>query len=115
MGKFEVKVRKNGDYQFNLKAGNGEVILSSQGYKAKATCLNGIESVKKNSADSAKFELQQAKNGKFYFNLKATNGQVIGTSQMYASQDTAKNGIASVQRNAPDAKVVEVEPDPEEA
>ena len=109
MGKFEVKVRKDGEFQFNLKAGNGEVILTSQGYKAKNTCLNGIESVRKNSADIDKFEILEAKNGKVYFNLKATNGQVIGSSQMYASQNTAKKGIASVQKNAPEAVVVEIE------
>ena len=112
MGKFEVKIRKNGEFQFNLKAGNGEIILTSEGYTTKAACLNGIESVKKNSADPDKFEVLEAKNGKMYFRLKAGNGQVIGASQMYASPATAKKGIASVQRNAPDAPIVEVEPAP---
>lgn len=109
MGKFIVKVRANGDYQFNLLATNGQVILSSQGYKAKASCLNGIESVKKNSQDETKFVVSEAKNGKPYFNLMATNGQVIGSSQMYANERNLKAGIASVMRNAPDAPVLEEE------
>ena len=83
MGKFVISVRKNGEYQFNLKAGNGEVILTSEGYKAKKSCLNGIESVQKNSQLEARFDLKTAKNGKLYFNLKASNGQIIGTSEMY--------------------------------
>lgn len=107
MGKFVVTTRKNGEFQFNLKAGNGEVILSSEGYTTKAACLNGIESVKKNAPEEKRFELLTAKNGKFYFNLKAGNGQVIGTSQMYAAEASAKKGMASVAANAPEAEVVE--------
>ena len=109
MGKFIVKVRANGDYQFNLLATNGQVILSSQGYKSKASCLNGIESVKKNSQEEARFVVSEAKNGKPYFNLMATNGQVIGSSQMYANERNLKAGIASVMKNAPEAPVVEDE------
>lgn len=108
MGKFEISVRKNGEYQFNLKATNGQVILSSEGYTTKAACLNGVESVKKNAADEKRFEKLTAKNGKPYFVLKATNGQVIGQSQMYASEDSRDNGIASVMKNAPEAEVVEI-------
>ena len=108
MGKFEITSRKNGEFQFNLKATNGQVILTSQGYKTKATCLNGIESVKKNSQEAKRFEVKAASNGKPYFNLMATNGQVIGTSQMYANEVNLKNGIASVQKNAADAKIVDL-------
>ena len=107
MGKFVVTVRKNGEFQFNLKATNGQVILTSEGYTTKTACLNGIESVKKNAVDEKKFEVKVAKNGKPFFNLKATNGQVIGASQMYASERTMKAGIASVMKNAPEAPVVE--------
>ena len=107
MGKFVVTVRKNGEFQFNLKATNGQVILTSEGYTTKTACLNGVESVKKNAAVEARFEVKVAKNGKPYFNLKSTNGQVIGASQMYASERTMKAGIASVMKNAPDAPVVE--------
>jgi hypothetical protein len=106
MGKFVVTVRKNGEFQFNLKATNGQVILTSEGYNTKAACLNGIESVKKNGPIAERFEVKEAKNGKPFFNLKASNGQVIGSSQMYASARTLKAGIASVMRNA-DSPVVE--------
>ena len=107
-GKFETYAGKDGKHYFRLKAGNGEPILQSQGYKAKADCKNGIESVRKNSSEDKRFEAKTAKNGKHYFVLTATNGQVIGTSEMYNSTASCKNGIASVQRNAPDAPVAEV-------
>ena len=107
MGKFVVTLRKNGEFQFNLKATNGQAILTSEGYTTKAACLNGIESVRKNGPVAERYEVKVAKNGKPFFNLKATNGQVIGSSQMYASERTMKQGIASVMRNAPDSPVVE--------
>ena len=107
MGKFVVTVRKNGEFQFNLKATNGLVILTSEGYVKKESCLNGIESVRKNSQIPERFEVKVAKNGKPFFNLKASNGQVVGASQMYASERTMKAGIASVAKNAPEAPVVE--------
>lgn len=103
MGKFVVSTRKNGEFQFNLKAGNGQVILSSEGYTTRAACDNGIESVKKNAPDDKRYDRLEAKNGKSYFNLKAGNGQVIGSSQMYADASGMENGIESVKSNAPDA------------
>jgi hypothetical protein len=108
MAKFEITTRKNGEFQFNLKASNGEVILTSEGYTTKAACLNGAESVKKNAVEEKRFEKMVAKNGKPYFTLKATNGQVIGQSQMYASERNRDNGIASVMKNAPIAEIVEM-------
>ena len=108
MGKFECKTDKAGKFRFNLKAGNGQVILSSEGYNTKAACHNGIESVKKNSQDDSKFERLTSSSGKPYFNLKASNGQVIGSSQMYASTSAMENGIKSVKTNAPGAAVTEV-------
>jgi uncharacterized protein YegP (UPF0339 family) len=105
MGKFVISTRKDGDFQFNLKAVNGQVILTSQGYSSKANCENGIESVRKNSQDDARFETNVSSNGKPYFNLKASNGQIIGTSEMYESQAACDNGIASVKSNSPDASV----------
>lgn len=107
MGKFVISQRKNGDFQFNLKATNGQIILASQGYASKASCENGIESVKNNATDDARFERLTSSNGKFYFNLKAGNGQVIGSSEMYESEASRDNGIESVKRNAPDASVEE--------
>lgn len=105
MGKFVITTRKNGEYQFSLKAGNGQEILGSEGYTTKAACQNGIESVKKNSQDDARFDRLESKNGKWYFNLKATNGQIIGSSEMYESASARDNGIESVKKNAPDADV----------
>ncbi|WP_127127856.1 YegP family protein [Pseudoflavitalea rhizosphaerae] len=105
MGKFVIKKRTNGEFQFNLKAGNGEVILTSEGYTTRQNCDNGIESVRKNSQDDSKYEKKTATNGKLYFNLKATNGQVIGTSEIYDSESGRNNGIASVKENAPKATV----------
>jgi uncharacterized protein YegP (UPF0339 family) len=106
MGKFSIKTGKNGDLYFNLKAGNGQIILASQGYSSKSACDNGIESVRKNATDDARFERNVASNGQHYFNLKAANGQVIGKSEMYTTKDAMENGIASVGKNAPDASVV---------
>ncbi|MCW8313813.1 YegP family protein [Sphingobacterium thalpophilum] len=105
MGKFVVTTRKNGEYQFNLKAGNGQTILGSEGYSSKASCLNGIESVRKNAQDDGRFEKKTSSNGKWYFNLKASNGQIIGTSEMYESSSGMENGIESVKKNAPSAEV----------
>lgn len=104
-GKFEVYKDKAGEYRFRLKAGNGEPILASEGYKAKASCMNGIESVRKNSQDDGRFEAKEQSNGKPYFVLKAGNGEVIGKSEAYESDASCKNGMASVAKNAPDAAV----------
>ena len=106
-GKFVVYKGKDGQDYFKLKAGNGEVILSSEGYKSKSSCMNGIESVRKNSADENRFEVRTAKDGRGYFVLKAANGQEIGRSQMYKSDSGCRNGMKSVANNAADAAVVE--------
>ncbi len=106
MGKFEIyQSEKNQEFYFRLKAGNGENILGSQGYNNKASCENGVASVVKNSGDESKYEIKEAKNGKFHFSLKAGNGQIIGSSQMYKTESGMKNGIQSVMKNATDAKV----------
>lgn len=105
MGKFVISQRKNGEYQFNLKAGNGQVILSSEGYSAKASCLNGIESVRKNSEEDSRFERKESSNGKYFFSLKSSNGQIVGSSEMYESEASRDNGIESVKKNAADATV----------
>lgn len=108
MGKFVITLRKNGEFQFNLKATNGQVILTSEGYTTKTACMNGIESVKKNSQVEARFDKKVASNGKPFFNLKAANGQIIGSSQMYVNEKNMLNGVASVVKNAPDAPVVDL-------
>lgn len=107
MGKFVISARSNGEFQFVLKADNGVNILSSQGYTTKAGCSNGVESVKKNSQSKGNFEQKTSANGKYYFVLKAGNGQVIGTSQMYESNDACVNGLASVLKNAHNADIVD--------
>ncbi len=107
-GKFEISTRKNGEFQFNLKAANGQVILTSEGYKAKASALNGVESVRRHAQDDANFERLTAKDGSPYFNLKASNGQTIGHSEMYSGTAARDNGIESVRKNAPDAQLVDL-------
>ncbi len=100
MAKFQISKRKNGEFQFNLKAGNGEVILTSEGYKSRSGCISGIESVKANGNMDSRYELKTSSNGKYYFNLKAANGKIIGTSEMYSTENARNNGINSVKTNA---------------
>lgn len=104
-GKFECYKDKAGEFRFRLKAGNGENILASEGYKSKASCMNGIKSVQKNCLDEKCFDKKTTDSGKFRFNLKSTNGQVVGTSQSYDSASGRDNGIGSVQRSAPGASI----------
>ena len=106
-GKFEVSTAANGKFMFNLKAGNGQIILTSQMYETHASAINGIESVKKNALSDAQFARETSAKGDPYFTLKASNGQVIGRSEMYSSATAMENGIASVTKNAPTAAVVE--------
>lgn len=107
-GKFELKKSKNNKFFFNLLATNGQVILTSEMYEARASALNGIRSVQKNGGDAARYEKLEAKSGSPYFTLKATNGQVIGQSQMYASTSGRDGGIASCMKNAPGAETVDL-------
>ncbi len=104
-GKFELFTDKAGEYRFRLKAGNGEIILASEGYKQKASAENGINSVKKNATDDDRYERKDTSSGKPMFNLKASNGQVIGTSEQYSSASARDKGIESVKKNAPEARV----------
>lgn len=105
MGKFVIKTQKDGQFYFNLVAGNGQNILKSEAYTTKPACLNGINSVKTNASEDSKFDRKESTNGKPYFNLKAGNGQVIGTSEMYESVAARENGIESVKKNAPEATI----------
>ena len=105
MGKFVLKGTKDGQFMFNLQSGNGQIVLTSERYKQKASATNGIESVKKNSQDAGMFEKLTSDSGKEYFVLKAANGQVIGNSQMYADGSSRDAGIESVRANAPSAEV----------
>ena len=120
MGKFVIKEAKGG-LRFNLKAGNGEIIATSQVYSSEDTCLNGIESVRKNAieakledqtvADFAqvtnpKFEVYKDKGGEFRFRLKARNGEIILSGEGYKAKASCLNGIDSIRRNAADSDVV---------
>ncbi len=119
MGKFVVKETGTG-FKFDLKAGNGQVIATSEVYSSEAACMNGIESVKKNCVGAVedqtvadfekvthpKFELYEDKAGEFRFRLKAKNGEIIATSEGYSAKSGALNGIESVKENAPDAEIV---------
>ena len=118
--KFEVYADKAGEFRFRLKARNGEIIATGEGYKARKSCLNGIESVKANCVGGVedqtvepvvavkhpKFEIYNDKAGEFRFRLKAKNGEIIAVSEGYASKDSCENGIESVKKNAPDAETV---------
>ena len=122
MGKFVMKTTKNGKIKFDLKATNGQVIATSEVYTTEAACRNGIESVQKNAPVAnvedqtvenfeamkhPKFEMYQDKAGEYRFRLKATNGQIIAVSEGYTAKAGCLNGIESVQKNAPEAEIVE--------
>jgi uncharacterized protein YegP (UPF0339 family) len=106
-GKFEIKTGKNGKVHFNLKATNGQVILTSEKYETRKACEGGIASVRKNATNAGRFERKTAKDGSVYFVLKAANGEPIGKSEMYKTKRSMENGIASVGKNAPDAAIAD--------
>jgi uncharacterized protein YegP (UPF0339 family) len=98
-GWFDLNKSKSDDFYFVLKAGNGEAVLTSEMYKTRDSADNGITSVQSNSGDDARYERATASDGKFRFNLKAANHQVIGSSQLYATASSRDAGIASVKEN----------------
>ena len=98
-GSFELKKAANGQFHFNLKAGNGEIILTSEMYAAKESAKAGIASVQANSAKDDRYNKEESSNGKYYFTLKAGNNQIIGNSQMYATAASRDAGIESVKNN----------------
>lgn len=121
MGKFVIR-KTNTGIKFDLKAGNGEVIATSEVYTTLDACRNGVNSVKKNAAvaniedqtvegfetaKNPKFEIYADKAGEFRFRLKATNGQIIAVSEGYKAMASCRNGIESVRKNAPEAEIVE--------
>ena len=114
MGKFVIKKGKNKQYYFNLKARNGERILSSESYTSKQACENGIDSVKLNASLNHQYEKLKSSNNEYYFVLKSANGQIVGTSEMYETVSGRDNGILSVKTNAPTAPIVVEEQQVEE-
>ena len=104
--KFQIfKSTSNGQYYFRLRAKNGEIILKSEGYITKQGCLNGIASVKTNAPFDSRYDRRKSVNEQYYFNLKASNGEIIGTSETYHTQQGMENGISAVKRDAPVAQV----------
>jgi uncharacterized protein len=106
-GKFEIKTGKTGKVRFNLKASNGQIILTSEAYESRSAANKGITSVKKNAGNDKRFERKTAKDGSTYFVMKAANGEPIGKSEMYKTTRSMENGIASVAKHAPDAPVTD--------
>ena len=104
--KFELKRSTDGQqFRFNLKAANGEVILTSELYKTKGGAENGIASVKSNAPSDSRYERKTGSNGEPYFVLKAANGEPLGRSENYSSTGAMESGIQSVKTNAPGARV----------
>ncbi len=107
-GKFEVYKDKAGKYRYRLKAGNGQIILTGEAYSSKSACIDGVESVKKNSQKDSAFEVYEDKKGEFRFRLKASNGEIVGQGESYIARSGCMNGIESVKKNAVDSRTVEL-------
>jgi uncharacterized protein len=107
MAKFIINRRRNGEYSFMLKANNGQVLLSIEGYSGKLGCLNGIETVRHNGRANNRYERKISVKGKYYFNLKASDGQIIGSSEMYDKAKARDNAIMKVQSIVADAMVID--------
>src|SRR5262245_21668008 len=103
--KFEIEKGSDGQFFFRLKAGNGEIVLSSEQYKSKASAQAGIESVKTNAKVNDRYERKESSGKQPYFVLQAANGETLGRSQMYSSSSAIEKGIDSVKANAPSAAV----------
>ena len=94
-------------FSFSFVGGNGKMLVKSENYKAKKSALNGIESVRKNSQEDARYEVKEAKNGKLYFNIKSSNGQIVATSAMFNSTADREAAVAEMKRDAPGAALEE--------
>ena len=104
-GKFQIFTDKAGEFRFRLRAANNEIVLGSEGYTSKSSCKNGIDSVKENAPKNERYKRKTSKNGEPYFNLVAGNGEIIGVSEMYSSEQARDNGIEAVKDAAPQASV----------
>ncbi|MGH0028480.1 MAG: YegP family protein [Myxococcota bacterium] len=104
-GRYVLKASSDGQYMFNLKAGNGEIILTSERYSSKSSAEHGIDSVRTNSPLDSRYDRRRSTSDQPYFVLKAANGEVIGRSEMYSSTSAMENGIVSVKTNGPTATV----------
>lgn len=107
MGYFKLKKGSDSRFYFTLYADNHEAILQSEAYESRGAAENGIDSTRTNAAFESRFDRRRSNDDQFYFVLKAANGQVIGTSEMYKAEASVDKGIDSVMRNAPDANVID--------
>ena len=107
IGKFAVSASRGGGNYFNLKATNGQVILTSVMYASRADCNGAIESVREYCTDDSRYDRKISADNKPYFNLTSSGGQVLGKSEMYESAASMENGIASVKKNGISTIVVE--------
>ena len=102
--KFQV-YKSGSEFRYRLKARNGEIILSGEGYTSKQNCINGINSVKNNASYESRYDRRTATNGQYYFVLKASNGEIIGVSETYTTTTARENGIEAVKRETPSAPI----------
>lgn len=108
MGYFTIfQSEKDKQFYYNLKADNHEIILASEGYTAKENALNGIHAVQKNAAFEERYDRRISKDNQDYFVLKAANGEIIGTSELYKSKAAMENGIVSVMKNGSSSPIKE--------
>lgn len=98
-------------YSFTFVNDDGLKIVKSENYSAKRSALNGIESVKKNCTIDNRYEMKESKNGKYYFNLKASNGQIIATSHLFESETERNDAIEQLKQQAPEAMENELTPE----
>lgn len=103
--KFEITRNEKGEFHFKLLNAEGRTLVRSEGYNAKASCTGGVESVRRNSTDDQRYDLKTASDGRPYFNLKASNGQIVGTSPMFADADARAAAVAAVKAGAGAATV----------
>src|SRR5262249_40347097 len=103
--KYELKPATGGKFMFNLKAANGQTILTSETYDTKKGAEKGIAAVMKNAANEARYERKTSKKGEPYFVLKASNGEIIGKSEIYTTTKSMERGIASVKKNGPESRI----------
>lgn len=101
------KSKADSPFSFVFTDKDGKTLIKSENYKQKTSATNGIESIRKNCADDARYEIKEAKNGKLFFNIKATNGQIVGTSGFFGTQEDKKSAITYLKRYAPKAKLEE--------
>jgi uncharacterized protein YegP (UPF0339 family) len=105
---FEIFKDKSGGFRFRLKSKKDDIVLLSEGYTQKTNCQKGVSSVKRNSKNEDRFDLRRSENKKWYFNLKAGNGQIVATSQLHESEAKAQDAIKEIVGFAPTASITDL-------